>query len=359
MRVAIFHDYFGAIGGGENVVLMMADALDADIITTDMDAVALIAGDRNVLSIGSTVKKAPFKQISAAARFATCDFSEDYDFFIFSGNWAHYAARRHHPNLWYCHILIGAMKDENIPFCDYSGRFDRSFYRCGSGFHRSLDRRSMANVDRILANSQNTRAQIFRYYGRDADILYPAVDVSRYVHREAGDYWLSVNRLYPEKRIELQIDAFRRMPEERLIIVGGHAAADHSSPYIRWLNEDLPENVTILGEVPFDELVDLYSRSRGLICTSFNEPFGITPLEAMASGKPVVAVKSGGFLETVTRETGKLMDPDPANIVSAVREIMNDPEAYRLPCLQRARLFDVSVFSERIREVVYQAYQEM
>lgn len=359
MRVAIFHDYFGAIGGGENVVLMMADALDADIITTDTDAVNRIKGHRNVLSIGNTVKIAPFKQVSAAARFAACDFSDDYDFFIFSGNWAHYAAGKHHPNLWYCHILIGAMDDENIRFCDHSGRFARGFYRCGSSLHRSLDRRSMANVDRILANSRNTRAQIARYYGRDADILYPAIDVSRYVHREAEDYWLSVNRLYPEKRIELQIDAFRRMPEERLVVVGGHAAADHSSPYIRWLERDLPENVTILGEVPFDELVDLYSRSKGLICTSFNEPFGITPLEAMASGKPVVAVKSGGFLETVNEETGRLVEPDLADIVQAIREIAKEPEIYRLPCLERAQLFDVSVFQERLRQVVLQAYREM
>lgn len=352
MRVAIFHDYFGAIGGGENVVLMMADALDADIITTDTDAVTRIAGHRDVLSIGNTVRIAPFKQVSAAARFAACDFSEDYDFFIFSGNWAHYAAGKHHPNLWYCHILIGAMEDENIHLYDRSGRFGRSFYRCGSGLHRSLDGRSMANVDRILANSQNTRAQIARYYGRDSDVLHPAIDVSRYVHREAEDYWLSVNRLYPEKRIELQIDAFRRMPEERLVVVGGHAAADHSSPYIRWLERDLPENVMILGEVPFDELVDLYSRSKGLVCTSFNEPFGITPLEAMASGKPVVAVKSGGFLETVAEETGKLVEPAAADIVSAVREIAEEPEIYRLPCLERAQLFDMSVFRERIREVV-------
>ncbi len=352
MKVAIFHDYFGAIGGGENVVLMMADALGADIITTDTDAVTQIARHGDVLSIGNTVKIAPFKQISAAARFAACDFSDDYDFFIFSGNWSHHAARKHHPNLWYCHILIGAMNNEQVPFYDHAGFLFRNFYRFGSSLNRPLDRRSIANIDRIVANSKNVRDQIRQHYGRTAEILYPAVDVSRYVHREAGDYWLSVNRLYPEKRIELQVDAFRMMPEERLIVVGGHAAADHSSPYIRWLKRDLPENVTLAGEVPFDELVDLYSRSKGLICTSFNEPFGITPLEAMASGKAVVAVKSGGFLETVTEETGILVNPDPVEIVMALREIMNDIDAYRKSCLERARLFDISIFQKRIREIV-------
>ena len=352
MRAAIFHDYFGAIGGGENVVLMMADALDADIITTDTDAVNRIKGHRNVLSIGDTVRIAPFKQISAAARFATCDFSDDYDFFIFSGNWAHYAARRHHPNLWYCHILIGAMKDENIPFCDYSGRFARGFYRCGSSLHRSLDRRSMANVDQILANSRNTRAQIARYYGRDADILYPAINVSRYVHREAGDYWLSVNRLYPEKRIELQIETFRSLPDERLLIVGGYAEGDHSSPYAKKIRQNLPANVEVLGEVPEHELMDLYAQCKGLLCTAEDEDFGLTPVEAMAAGKPVVAVNEGGFRETVTAETGMLVDADPERIASAVRAVSADPERYREACLARARLFDLSVFADRIRRVV-------
>ena len=79
----------------------------------------------------------------------------------------------------------------------------------------------------------------------------------------------------------------------------------------------------------------------------------------MASGKPVVAVKSGGFLETVNEETGRLVEPDLADIVQAIREIAKEPEIYRLPCLERAQLFDVSVFQERLRQIVLQAYREM
>lgn len=359
MRVALFHDYFGAVGGGERVVLMMADALDADIYTTDMDAAGRIAGGRQrIFSIGETIKSPLFKQLSAAARFSACDFSEDYDFFIFSGNWAHYAARKHHPNLWYCHILIGAMNDDHIPLYGHTGISARSLYHFGSPFLRYLDRRSMTHVDSILANSRNTCSQILSHYGREADVLYPAIDVSSYAHHEASDYWLSVNRLYPEKRIELQIESFRLMPEERLVIVGGHAQGDHSSSYIRWIMQRLPPNVTVLGEVPFDDLRNLYAHSKGLICTSFNEPFGITPLEAMASGKPVIATKSGGFLETVTDDVGRLVEPDPHCIVRAVREISKDPEVYRDRCCARARLFDRSLFNEKLRDIVYRQVEE-
>ncbi len=88
MKIAIFHDYFGAIGGGERVVVAMAKILDADIITTDTDAVRKLDPSVRVISLGKTIHYPPLKQISASFLFRTCDFSERYDFFIFTGNWS-------------------------------------------------------------------------------------------------------------------------------------------------------------------------------------------------------------------------------------------------------------------------------
>ncbi len=104
-----------------------------------------------------------------------------------------------------------------------------------------------------------------------------------------------MNRLYPEKRIELQIEAFRRMPEENLVVVGGFAKGDHASRYAENLIKNLPPNARFLGEVTEEELQDLYARCRGLVCTALNEDYGLTPLEAMASGKPVIAIDEGGL----------------------------------------------------------------
>ncbi len=106
MKIAIFHDYFGAIGGGEKVVIEMAKILDADIITTDTDAIKKIDPSVRVISLGKTIKYPGLKQISATMKFFFCDFTKKYDLFIFSGNWAHYAAHRHHPNLWYCYTPV-------------------------------------------------------------------------------------------------------------------------------------------------------------------------------------------------------------------------------------------------------------
>src|SRR5665647_2752915 len=108
MKTAIFHDYFGAIGGGEKVVITLANLLNADIITTDVDAVNKLDAAVSVISLGHTKRIPPLKQISATKKFSSCDFSNDYEFFSSTGNWSHYATQNNHPNMWYCYIAVRA-----------------------------------------------------------------------------------------------------------------------------------------------------------------------------------------------------------------------------------------------------------
>ena len=352
MRIAIFHDYFGAIGGGEKVVIEMAKCLDADIITTDTDAVKRIDSGVRVISLGKTIKYPGIKQISATLKFYFCDFSKNYDLFIFSGNWAPYAAHRHHPNLWYCYTPVRAFYDLYPVFLKRQDMFTRQLFRCWVFLQRRFDQQCIRDVDQIIAISKNVSNRIQLYHRRSALVIYPPVDTSQYHFTEYGDFWLSVNRLYPEKRIELQIETFRKIPEENLVIVGSYATGDHASRYAESIIHNLPSNVTFRGEVHKEELQELYARCRGLICTAIDEDFGITPLEAMASGKPVVAVDEGGFLETVTKETGILVRPDVPSIVNAVPQISENPAQYHDACIARAREFDISVFAEQIRKKV-------
>jgi glycosyltransferase involved in cell wall biosynthesis len=356
MKTAIFHDYFGAIGGGERVILLMAKILDADIITTDIDAVAQLRPDVPVISLGPTLKHRGFKQISACLKFYQCDFSDDYDFFIFSGNWAHYAAHRHHPNMWYCHTPIRAFYDLYSLFLSREDIISRQEFRIWSYFQRKFDQQSVRHIDTIVTNSKNVQNRIRHTYSRDAEVIYPPVEISRFRCTLYGDFWLSVNRLYPEKRIELQVDAFRKLPTENLIIVGGYAEGDHASNYAKKMRGHLPDNVIMLGEVSEDRLIDLYARCRGLICTALDEDFGLTPLEAMASGKPVLAVDEGGFRETVTPDTGMLVEPSQVNIINAIKTLNRNPESFREACIARAREFDLPHFEERIKKAVNDAY---
>jgi glycosyltransferase involved in cell wall biosynthesis len=334
----------------------MARGLGADVITTDVDR-SLIEKmgfeDVNVISLGRLSTTAPLKQIGASMKFALCDFRGKYDLFIFSGNWAHHASRLHKPNLLYCHTPVRAFYDQRESFLSSLGPVSRALASAWIALHSRMDRRSMARVQRIVCNSRNVAGRIKKYYGRDAEVVYPPVDTSRFTYKSDDGFWLSVNRLYPEKRIDLQVKSFERMPDEKLVIVGNSSAGDHSAAYAKKLRASLPPNVSILSDIPEEELIDLYGRCRGLIATPADEDFGMNAIEAMASGKPVVAVREGGYLETVIDgRTGMLVDADSDSIVRAVKEVSRDPSKYREAGIEQARKFDVSVFLSRMRAMI-------
>ena len=357
MRIAIFLDYIGAIGGGERVALELAHALNADVITTDVNAESIRRlgyTDINVIRIGNTIKYPPLKQISASFMFASCHYAKKYDFFIFTGNWSHYAARKHRPNLWYCYSPVRAfydLKDEIIS--RQPNWLRKQLTTMWIKTHRWFDQRSVNNLDHIVSISSNVQRRVQEYYGRQSSIIYPPVDTNRFKFEEYGDFWLSVNRIYPEKRIELQFDVFRELPKERLVIVGGYSEGDHAFKYYNELIKNMPQNVEIRKEVSEEEIIDLYAHCKGLICTAMDEDFGLVPVEAMASGKPVVAVNEGGFRETVLHgETGQLVAANRDELVRAVKEIARSPDRYKDACITRAKEFDTPAFLERIRRLI-------
>lgn len=353
MKIAIFHDYIGTIGGGEKLVLTLARELDADIITTDTDKDSIAKmefEDINIISLGETVKFPPLKQISASYKFAICDLSDKYDFFIFSGNWAPFAAKRHKPNLLYCHTPVRAFYDLYDSFLQRQSLLIKPLFITWVAIHRPLSEYYMKDVEKIVVNSKNTQSRVKKYMQRDAEVIYPPIDTLKYRFEKNGDFWLSVNRLYPEKRIELQIDAFRKMPLEKLIIVGNYAEGDHAAKYVEKIIKNIPKNVEIRRSLSETELISLYANCKGFITTAMDEDFGMTPVEAMASGKPVVAVKEGGYLETIADDTGIFIEPKIYDIISAILDTKWNTEKYRKACEEQAKKFDKSIFIEEIKK---------
>ncbi|MFQ5908460.1 MAG: glycosyltransferase [Thermoplasmata archaeon] len=322
MRVAIFHDYFDKIGGGEKAMLTLAKALDADLFTTNLrpEVLTRLGEERiRIHDLGPLPRAAPFKQIQASRRFRRARVP-GFDAYVFSGNWAHHAGERHRPGVLYCYTPVRAFYDQREALLASLPPLERPFLRAWTLVHTRLDRASVRGVDRIVAISKNVQGRIRRYYGRDAPIVYPPVATSHFGFADLGDFWLSVNRLYPEKRVDLQFEVFRHLPEERLVVVGGWAPGDHSGRYVRGL--DPPPNVTMLGEITEAELVDLYARCRGVLATAVDEDFGLTPIEAMASGKAVLATREGGYPESVRDgTTGWLLPPEPEAFVRRIRSL--------------------------------------
>lgn len=362
LKVAVFVDYIGAVGGGERVAFALARALGGDVVTTDVNFESIEKlgyQDLRIISLGKTLGVPPLKQISACAKFARCDFSAEYDFFVFSGNWCHYAAKKHKPNLWYCHTPVRAFYDlRGAVVSRQPNPLLKGLASLWIEVHRRFDEQAAKSVDRIVVNSENVQKRVFAAYGLASTLIYPPVDLRKFRFIECADYWLSVNRIYPEKRIELQFEVFRSLPEERLVVVGGYSKGDHASRYYKKLLADLPDNVEIRGEVSDEELIDLYGRCKGLICTAVDEDFGLAPVEAMASGKPVVAVKEGGFLESVVDGvTGRLVEAEADRIAEAVRQISEEGcLPYKEACMARAMAYSeerfVRLIKDEMREII-------
>ena len=355
MRVAIFHDHMSFIGGGERLVLTLAKALDAHVYVTDLDPrIPEKAGfsDVRVMELKRVPKTPLLRQTRQAKAFHHAEIPA-HDVYVFSGNWSIAAAATYKPSLWYCHTPARVFYDLESAFLAGLSPAKRTAARAWIRRTRPKYEANVADVQRIVANSKTVASRVQRYLHRTAEVVYPPVEVARYHFTRVGDFWLSVNRLSHEKRIALQVEAFRNLPDERLTVVGGPQVGVDAQSFVRALNP--PANVEFLGEVDEARLVDLYATCRGFVATSQDEDFGLTPVEAMASGKAVVAVDEGGYRESIVPgTTGWLLSPSPDAFRTAIARVSpHDLEAMREACERRARDFDASRFVARMTELIH------
>ena len=150
----------------------------------------------------------------------------------------------------------------------------------------------------------------------------------------------------------MQIKAFKKMPDQKLVIVGCYEKARHFQSYAEYIRKIKPDNVALIASVDFDKLIDYYSNCKGFITTSKSEDFGMTPVEAMASGKPVIAPNEGGYKETIIDNvTGRLIDNiNEDKLMYAIRAVDKNPEGYKNECLKQAKKFDTKRFIEKFKK---------
>jgi len=357
MRVAVLHDHLRFIGGGERVALTLAAAFDADLYVTDLDpTLPARAGMTNVRAteIARVPQTPPMRQDRQARAFQESPIPV-HDVYVFSGNWAVFAAPRLRPNVWYCHTPVRPFYDLHDSFLAGLPRVRRWAAGRWIEKRRRPYEAAVAAIQTIVANSRNVEGRIERYLHRKAEVVYPPVDTSRYRFTRIGEAWLAVSRISHEKRLSLLVDTFRRLPRERLVVVGGAQLGIDPDRLVRSL--DPPANVEFLGEVPEPKLLDLYAKCRGLVAVSEDEDFGLTPVEAMASGKAVVAVDEGGYRETIIPgKTGWLVPPAAEALAQAIKTVrVEDLESMRGWCEARAKMFDRDEFIARMRVILDRA----
>jgi len=252
---------------------------------------------------------------------------------------------RDKPHLCYCHTPMRYMWDR---FDDYFPRSRPLMRAAVSLFKPGLQRwdvKTAASVSHFVANSKFVRDRIRRYYGRDAQVIHPFVRdefLSAPLRREREDFDLIISALAPYKRLELAIATGRP-----LVIIG-------EGPMRRKLEREAGPNVTFLGSVSREVILDHLSRARTLILPGV-EDFGITPLEAMALGTPVVAFRAGGALETVVEgRTGIFFDEPVVHSIRAALEAAGAQAWNREEIRAHAATFSRARFQRQLMNALQQ-----
>jgi glycosyltransferase involved in cell wall biosynthesis len=217
---------------------------------------------------------------------------------------------------------------------------------------RKFDLKSNEGVDYFIPISREVDRRLRETYARGGSVvIYPPVDVDHFAYDgPKEDYYLVAHRFVPYKRVDIAIDAFNANGLKLKVLGVG--------PDEEKLRSIAKPNIEFLGFVPDDQLAEVYGKAKALIFTSF-EDFGLTPIEAMASGTPVIAYGSGGALETVVEKvTGTFFREQSADSLNDGIRRFDRMSFDKSKLIERARLFDVSIFRKQISEFVDKCWRE-
>jgi len=362
-KIAIFHNFLDNIGGAEIVTLTLAKELNADIYTTNIDFEKITKmgfETKNIFSIGKVPLNAPFKQQFSSLRFLFLNLKNKYDLYIIAGDWAVSGAVRHKPNIYYVHSPIREIWD-SYEFVKYKvvPFYLRPIFDIWVYINRILNKYFINHINKLVANSKNVQDRIKKYLNKESFVIYPPIDTKKlHTDNKNNGYWLSINRLFSNKRVDMQLEAFKKIPNEKLIIVGSYEKSKHFVDYAEKIKNNLPKNVELIHWVDNKKVIDLYKNCIGFITTAKEEDFGMTAVEAMASGKPVIAPNEGGYKETViNNETGILIDDiDADKIVESVNRIKENlslnSDFYFQNSINQSNKFDTEIFISKIQNMI-------
>jgi glycosyltransferase involved in cell wall biosynthesis len=263
-----------------------------------------------------------------------------YDLVVSSSSaWAHAVlCDAHTTHVSYCHNPFRYVwNDRDGTLARVRNPLARGLLRAAFRRWRQWDWIAAQRTDRYVANSQTTQARIRAYFGRDAEVVYPPVETARFTPGTVGDYYLLVSELMPHKQIDVAVEAFNRL-RMPLVIVG-------DGPDARRLRRRAGPTISFAGRMSDAEVAGLMEGARAMVVTSVEE-FGIAAVENQAAGRPVIAKRGGGALETVLDGvTGCLWSGGPEELASAVLRF-DDAEIDPGDCVRNARRFDSARFRQ-------------
>jgi glycosyltransferase involved in cell wall biosynthesis len=371
VRLALVHDWLHTWGGSESVLQALCTMFpDADLYAL----VDFLPGEERARLRRPRIATTPIQSLPFARRhfraylplfpwaMRQLDLSR-YDV-VLSNSHAIANFVRCRPtqmHLSYCHTPMRYAWDLREEYLSRS-RLGRGPFRWAARWQlerlRLADLAASAGVDLYAANSRNIAKRIARCYGRSATVIYPPVDTGRFVPGGSrDDYYVTVSRLVPYKRVDVLVEAFRTLAPRRLVVLG-------TGPELAMLRGLAGDNVTLLEHVPAASLLPLLQRARAFLFAA-NEDFGIAPLEAQSCGLPVIAFRRGGVAETVIGLDGAaptgvfFAEQSPAAVVRAVFDF--EANAGRISaeaCRSNALRFSQERFRVAMQEFVAHAWTQ-
>jgi glycosyltransferase involved in cell wall biosynthesis len=341
MKVAVVHDWLTGMRGGERVLEEILEIFPCAEIFTLLHRPGSVSPRIEARPIHTSfLQRAPFAARAYRGYLPLFPLAIEslrvrgFDLVISSSHCVAKAVRAGGaPHLCYCHTPMRYVWDQFGAYFGGRRGLLRGLARPVARALREWDAATAGRVDTFVANSEHVRARIRRSYGRDATVVYPPVDLDRFgAPRQPADFYLVVSALVPYKRIDLAVRACALLGR-RLVVAG-------DGPELPRLQRLAGPDTTFLGRVPDEEIASLYSRCRALLFPGV-EDFGITAVEALAAGAPVVALADGGVMESVggalvdaegevrgvvgAGEEGRtgvfFAEPTPASMAAAIRQL--------------------------------------
>jgi len=351
MKVAIVHDYFIQQGGAERVAEELQAIFPSSTMLTTVDI------HNKPGRVSSWMRHLPITEKNHRLLFMLYPFAiealdlTDYDLIISSSSGYAKGIRKRKDaiHICYCHTpMRWIWRYEDYAERESFGRATRFVLPALLSVLKRWDLAASTRPDLYIANSTVTQDRISRFYGRDSVVIPPPIDTKRICpNGDVDDHYLVLSRLAPYKRLDLAIEACKRL-NKRLVVIGdGPARAS--------LEAIGGPKTEFLGRVD-DETVAKYASTCKALIFPGEEDFGMTPLEINAAGRPVIAFRAGGALETIVEnQTGMFFDQQTAESLAAAIERFETKQWDQTTLVDHANKFSTEVFTASIRDFVENA----
>ncbi len=368
LRVCIVHDWIATYTGAEKVVEQLLTMYpEADLFTV----VDVLDEKKRTFLKGRAVKTSfiqnlPFVRKKYRSYLPLMplavegfDLSE-YDLIISSSSAVAKGVITgpEQVHICYCHSPVRYAWDLQHQYLRQAGLtkgLKRMYARALLHYIRLWDVRTANGVDHFVANSAYISRRIYKTYHRQADVVYPPVDIHSFTPGPSTreDFYLVVSRFVPYKRVPLIVEAFKHMPDLRLCVVG-------DGPDFEKCRQAASPNVTLLGYQSDKRVVDLLQKAKAFVFAA-EEDFGIVVVEAQACGTPVICYGKGGTTETVIPdETGMVFqEQTPQSIIEAVRRFESRKDGFSPAVIrENAERFSPEIFRDEFSRIVARSLED-